>query len=240
MPRITLIGNPVPDGRLKPAADFTLAVYPVRIFPLPRDTSPQQPKGVPADHLIRWGRTSSQPTLLRKRSQLSANPVRDLNLPILRRFGKTRLPLCQQASGPNIRAQEEIPNGPPHSVGNPPLHQMIRQVAPLAEAFQVPRRFALAVMVQMRCRQDHPGAAELIEIGPRGASQGLPRPSRYRLSVMSNQRSPRHAEHLRPVRSRTDLAAALRPTEADKLTELGPVDRIEPSRAGADRHLRLS
>lgn len=110
------------------------------------------------------------------------------------------------------------------------------QMAPLTERLQVGESVVGRVMVQMGRRKDDAGGTKLVESN---APRRLTRPAAAvapPVGILIEPAAARNAENFCAVRTRAVFTPTPRPAEADELAELGPVDRVEPSKAGADRH----
>ena len=117
------------------------------------------------------------------------------------------------------------------------LRPVVDHVAALAEGCEVGVCVVGRVVIAMGGCQDDMGLASAAEdIDARPDPDPAP-PSIAPTAGLSVPPTPiaEVVDHL-PVRSPTALAAALRPTKADRHRQLAPVDRVEEAVLGPDRH----
>lgn len=119
---------------------------------------------------------------------------------------------------------------------------VVVHVAALAEGREVLGPIVRRVVIPMPGGQDHPGGPHTPKniIGPdREADEasGSIAPGAFRSIPPATIAE---MEHALPMRTGADLAAPLRPLEADHGREFAPVDGIEEAVLASDRHARQS
>lgn len=122
------------------------------------------------------------------------------------------------------------------------LEPIVKHVAALAERLEVARPIVGWVMIEVRCRQHHMGGADQrltrgignIKGGwsPQGASLAA---APAALLLVPPAAIAKMVDDL-PVWTAAAFTAPLGALEADHRRELRPVDGVEPTKLGADRH----
>ena len=126
---------------------------------------------------------------------------------------------------------ERVPPSPP-----PMLGRVVDHVTALAQRREVGRGIIARIVVEVGTREHDVGGSRRVEdVGP---EPDHPPPSR---SPGGNIRVPPAAvaqvDDVATVRTPAPLATRTGTTEPNHGGQLGPVDRVEPSVFGADRHL---
>ncbi len=199
----------------------------------PALAAPKRPRGRPRKNPPPLSEAApevtSQPWKLVKKAELQAASSAEQEQPPLRRPARLR-----SDSGLGM-----VERRPFRRVEIRPLGPVVQKMAPLAERPDVPVPAAAMrrIMVEVRRREHHPGRPRHLDRGFRrgGDSSAMPiAPDPPRLVPPPSVAEMQDRHSVRPT---AHLTAPARPHEAHPLADLGPVDRIEVSQLGADRHL---